>query len=271
MFSNRLFLSLLFALSFTFSKAESSDSLVVKDSLVAPIIATTSDTVRTPNYDDKVYHFSYKKLIVPGVLITYGALTLTSDWLENLNFTTRDEIIEHSPKHITLDNYTQFLPAAMVYGYNLMGIPGKHNFRDRTIIYGTALAITSAIVIPTKHLVKEERPDGSNNLSFPSGHTAFAFASAQFLFREYQDTNISLAVSGYPVALFTGLYRMLNDKHWFGDVVGGAGIGILSTEMAYWLFPTINKWLSPKVKNATTMLYPFYQNKAAGLGFAMNF
>jgi membrane-associated phospholipid phosphatase len=39
---------------------------------------------------------------------------------------------------------------------------------------------------------KEERPDQSNNLSFPSGHTAIAFASAQFMFREYKDTNFWL-------------------------------------------------------------------------------
>jgi membrane-associated phospholipid phosphatase len=49
-------------------------------------------------------------------------------------------------------------------------------------------------------------------------------------------------------AVFTGVYRMLNDKHWFSDVVAGAGIGILSTEAAYWLYPKINNILSGKIK-----------------------
>lgn len=74
----------------------------------------------------------------------------------------------------------------MAYGYNLAGIKGKHNFKERTIIYGTSQLISAAFVLPLKHLVKEERPEQSNNLSFPSGHTAAAFSSAHFLFREYR-------------------------------------------------------------------------------------
>lgn len=66
-------------------------------------------------------------------------------------------------------------------------------------------------------------------------------------------------------------YRMLNDKHWFGDVVGGAGFGILSTELAYWLYPKINNLLGGKSKNSATMVMPFYQNKSVGIGFVKNF
>lgn len=104
----------------------------------------------------------------------------------------------------------------MAYGYNLACIKGKHDLKERTIIYGTSQLISAAFVLPLKHLVKEERPDGTNHLSFPSGHTATAFSSAHFLFREYQDENMWIALSGYPVAIFTGLYRTLNDKHWVG-------------------------------------------------------
>ncbi|WP_407488716.1 phosphatase PAP2 family protein [Elizabethkingia anophelis] len=221
---------------------------------------------------DKSYRFTYKKLIIPASLITYGVLTLTSDALEQLNFSTKTEVNEHLPKPSTLDNFTQFLPAAMVYGLNLVSIEGKHNLRDRSIILGTSLAITTAIVTPVKHLVKEERPDQSNNLSFPSGHTAIAFATAHFIFREYKDTNFWIAISGYPIAAFTGIYRMVNNKHWLGDIMAGAGVGILSTELAYWLFPTISSWLQPKnQKNSVTSLYPFYQEKAFGIGLYKSF
>jgi len=214
---------------------------------------------------------NYKKLIVPTALIGYGVASLSVKNLKKLNFSTRDEINEHKPDHIRLDNYTQFAPAALVYGLNAFGVEGKHNFRDRTIIYGTSMLITSAFVVPLKHIAKEERPDQSNNLSFPSGHTAIAFASAQFMFREYKDTNFLLGISGYSLAIFTGVYRMLNDKHWFGDVVGGAGFGILSTELAYWLYPKINTLLGGKNKNSATMVMPYYQNKSVGIGFVKNF
>jgi membrane-associated phospholipid phosphatase len=119
--------------------------------------------------------------------------------------------------------------------------------------------------------VKEERPDLSNTLSFPSGHTAIAFASAQFMFREYKDSNFLLAVSGYSLAVFTGVYRMLNNKHWFGDVVGGAGFGILSTELAYWLYPKINNLLGGKRENSSSMIMPYYQKGNVGIGFVKNF
>jgi membrane-associated phospholipid phosphatase len=102
--------------------------------------------------------------------------------------------------------------------------------------------------------VREERPDGSNNLSFPSGHTTTAFTTAHFMFREYQDENIWLSLSGYPIAVFTGVYRILNDKHWVGDVVAGAGIGILSTEVAYWLFPKVSQLFS-KDHSKIVLLY----------------
>jgi len=221
--------------------------------------------------NDKAYKLGYKHLITPTVFIGFGIVSLESDGLKQLNSSTREEINEHQPDHISLDNYTQYAPAVMVYSLNAAGIKGKHNFRDRTIIYATSQLISAAFVVPLKHIVKEERPDGSNKLSFPSGHTATAFSSAQFMFREYKDTNFWLSISGYSFAVFTGVYRTLNDKHWVNDVVAGAGFGILSTELAYWLYPKINGLLSSKPKDVTTMIMPFYQNKGFGIGFVKNF
>lgn len=248
-------------------------------SFFTKVTAQNNDTIRTEEIkkdstvvlNTKENTLNYKKLIVPTVFIGYGVASLSIKGLKQLNFSTRDEINEHKPDHIRLDNYTQFAPAALVYGLNAFGVEGKHNFKDRTIIYGTSMLITSAFVVPLKHIAKEERPDQSNNLSFPSGHTAIAFASAQFMFREYKDTNFLLGISGYSLAVFTGVYRMLNDKHWFGDVVGGAGFGILSTELAYWLYPKINNLLGGKNKNSATMVMPYYQNKSVGIGFVKNF
>ncbi len=96
-------------------------------------------------------------------------VSLTSGALKDLNRSTKYEIGEHQPSKIKLDNYTQYLPAVMVYGYNLAGIKGKHNFKERTIIYGTSQLLSAAFVMPLKYLVKEERPDGSNSCLFPQG------------------------------------------------------------------------------------------------------
>lgn len=238
----KILLSGLLLVILSFQKISAQDSLTINKIQDTTIISKS-------NIGDKTHQFSYKKLIIPAVFISYGITSLTVPGLKNLNSSTQFEISEHKPDHIRLDNYTQFAPGVLVYGLNAFGVEGKHNLRDRSMIYGTSLLITSAFTLPLKHLVKEERPDGSNNLSFPSGHTAMAFASAQFMFREYKDTNFMLGISGYSFAVFTGVYRMLNNKHWFGDVVAGAGFGILSTEMAYWLYPKINQLLGSKKKN----------------------
>ncbi|MGJ1412751.1 phosphatase PAP2 family protein [Sphingobacterium thalpophilum] len=232
--------------------------------------ATLQDSFLTVK-TNKTYKLNYRYLIAPTVFIGFGIVSLESDRLKQLNYSTKDEIDEHQPKHTSLDNYTQYAPTAIVYGLNAAGIKGKHNFRDRTIIYATSQLISSAFVLPLKHIVKEERPDGSNKLSFPSGHTATAFSSAQFMFREYKDTNFWLSISGYSFAVFTGAYRTINDKHWVSDVVAGAGFGILSTELAYWLYPKIDGLLTDKQRNTTTMITPFYQNKRFGIGLVQNF
>ncbi|KQC00108.1 MULTISPECIES: phosphatase PAP2 family protein [Bacteroidota] len=217
------------------------------------------------------YQFSTKKLIIPTILVSYGVLSLMSDGLKTLNQSTRHESREHILPGAKIDNYMQYAPAIAVYGLNLSGVKGKHNFRDRTIIYATSQLISAAMVLPTKQLVGEERPDGSSKTSFPSGHTATAFSSAHFMFREYNETNFWLGISGYPIAAMTGIYRIFNDKHWVGDVMTGAGIGILSTEVAYWLFPTISKWFANKKNQASLVILPTYQTKQFGLAIIKTF
>jgi len=258
------FISSLLLICVSFQQVHAQDSLAVEKIQDSTIIQNEIPA-------DKTHQLSYKKLIIPAVFISYGFASLGVSSLKKLNSSTQYEISEHRPDHIGLDNYTQFAPAALVYGLNAFGVEGKHNFRDRSIIYGTSLLISSAFTLPLKHITKEERPDGSNQLSFPSGHTAMAFASAQFMFREYKDTNFWIGVSGYSLAVFTGVYRMLNNKHWFGDVIGGAGFGILSTELAYWLYPKINNLLGGKKEKSQTMMMPYYQKGNVGIGLVKNF
>lgn len=247
-----------------------SPKIKAQDSLKIDSTQYEKASLKISDYDVS-HQFTYKKLIVPSVLISYGVASLSFQPIRHLNISIKTEILEHKPDHVRLDNYTQYAPAAIVYGLNAFGVKGEHNLRDRSIILGTSLLFTTAFVVPLKHIVKEERPDQTNTLSFPSGHTATAFATAQFMYREYKNTNIILGVSGYSLAIFTGVYRMLNNKHWFGDVVAGAGFGILSTELAYWLYPKINNLLGGKKENVQVMITPFYQKGSAGIGFVKTF
>lgn len=223
-------------------------------------------------FGDNYYRFKPKQLIIPAAFIAYGSLSLFVGPLKRLNHSTANEVQEDHDRKLRLDNYAPFVPVALVYGANWLGLKGKHNFKERTIILGTAAIITAGLVEPIKYMVKEERPDKSDFYSFPSGHTAAAFATAQFQFMEYKDENIWFALAGYPFAVFTGVYRIINNKHYLGDVVAGAGFGMLSTQAAYWLFPTVNKLFSKKKdRSSNVMISPIYQNGAFGLGLVKVF
>ena len=225
--------------------------------------------IQTPN---QYLKFNYKQLVIPTVLIGYGVLGIESDGLKFVNSGIKEEVNENIDSKITIDDFTQYVPAASVYALNVFGVKGKHNFKDRTIILGTSYLIMSASVLSLKSITKVERPDGSAFNSFPSGHTATAFAGAEFLWQEYKDVSIWYGISGYIIATGTGAFRIYNDRHWLTDVVAGAGIGILSTKIAYWINPFIQKKIfNSKETNSTSIIAPFYNGKQLGIGFLKRF
>ena len=222
--------------------------------------------------NDTIHKFKFERLVIPTVLIGYGIVSIESDQLKLFNTQIRDEVKEDIDKTTTIDDFSQYAPALSVYGLNALGIKGKHNFKDRTILLGTSYLIMSASVLSLKSITKVERPDGSAFNSFPSGHTATAFAGAEFLWQEYKDVSILYGISGYIIATGTGAFRIYNDRHWLTDVLAGAGIGILSTKIAYWINPWIQeKIFKSKEKNSISAIAPFYNGKQLGIGFIRSF
>jgi hypothetical protein len=210
-------------------------------------------------------HFPLKSLLIPGAMIAYGFTSLGNDGLKKLNQEFKEDIwTEHPHKLIHADNYLMFTPALFVYGLNATGIKGKNNLRDRTMILLLSNIILNTTVFTVKKLSHQLRPDGSNYHSFPSGHTAVAFASAGFLYQEYKEVSPWYGVAGYAMATATGYLRIYNNKHWLSDVVTGAGIGIVSSKIAYWLYPKIKKSLFSD-KPSATIIMPGYQNNSFGI------
>lgn len=76
----------------------------------------------------------------------------------------------------------------------------------------TGLTIGAAEI--TKTLVHRTRPNGENNKSFYSEHTALAFVASGW---RYQ---VSV-----PIALGTGYLRPAANKHYVTDVLVGAAVG----------------------------------------------
>jgi membrane-associated phospholipid phosphatase len=95
--------------------------------------------------------------------------------------------------------------------------------KELTYSLGATLAATTAL----KSLIHEQRPDGSGNDSFPSGHTAIAFAAARFIDKRYAPEASPYL---YAAAGLTALARVKADKHFTKDVVVGAALGYASAE-----------------------------------------
>lgn len=141
-----------------------------------------------------------------------------------------------------IDDYSQFFPYLPVVGLKALGYDGRSSWDRLIVSAGLSNAVMATIVNATKYSVKEMRPDNSQANSFPSGHTATAFTAATILHKEYGLTRSPwFSVGGYAVAMGTGFMRVLNNRHWISDVVAGAGIGILSTELGYFLTDLLYK------------------------------
>lgn len=212
-----------------------------------------------------------RPFIVPAVFIGYGIVAKSDNFLNRFDQSIQRRINSNNPDPSELaDDILRYTPAAFVYGLNFAGIKGKNNLVDASGIYLLTNVIMGVSVKTTKQITRHMRPDGSDEHSFPSGHSSTAFASAEFLRQEYRDVSPWYGYAGYTVAAATGVLRLRNNKHWFGDVVAGAGFGILSTKAAYLLYPEVKKLFKGKSSSSYTIL-PAYQQNRIGLNFSASF
>jgi len=86
-----------------------------------------------------------------------------------------------------------------------------------------AQLLSQAIIQATKFAVQRPRPDGSDKFSFPSGHTASAFATATVL---QQHFGWKAAIPAYGFGAYVATSRMSANKHHLSDVLFGAAIGV---------------------------------------------
>ena len=212
----------------------------------------------------QTYSFNPQQLIVPGALVALGMYGSVY-WDKNIQ--------KQATKwngSTSIDDVSIFLPGASAYLLDWCGVPSKHKFTDKTVITATTAIITLGTTFFLKEATNVIRPDGSNNKSFPSMHTAIAFAGAELLRQEYKDQSVWYGIAGYGVAAGSGFLRIYNNKHWSSDVLVGAGVGMLSTYTAYWMFPSLKKLYSADGQKEISVL-PFVSGNGIGLGFSASF
>lgn len=97
-------------------------------------------------------------------------------------------------------------------------------FRSMTYDFGQALVVNGAYTGLIKVAAGRQRPDGSSNQSFPSGHTSTTFALASVADRHY---GWKVGLPAYALAAGIGLSRVESNKHYLSDVVAGATLGLV--------------------------------------------
>jgi membrane-associated phospholipid phosphatase len=196
-----------------------------------------------------------RSLIAPAVLVAAGLISIEG------KYAVRDKRNENFPHfHTRADDYLQYAPVAVVYGLNASGIEGKNDLVNRTVLLIKSELLMTVLVQSLKYGSHVQRPDNSDFHSFPSGHTAQAFAAATFLQKEYGHLSVWYSIGGYAVASGVGALRILNNRHWLPDVLVGAGIGILSANLVY----LTHQYRWGKKKKTQAFILPTYGN---GPGF----
>lgn len=178
----------------------------------------------------------WKRTIAPAILFSLSAASWQAD-AEVRSIRNR-----YTPNFRSkLDDYMQYAPGATAFALKLSGIRGRNKLGRSAISWGGGMIIMGGLVNSIKYSAKVMRPDGSTRNSFPSGHTATAFMNATFLHKEYGHVNPLYSVLGYSMSTYTGVSRSLNNRHWLSDILAGAGIGILSTELSYLIVDSFYK------------------------------
>lgn len=118
----------------------------------------------------------------------------------------------------------QYVPCVMYMGMEYLGVQSREDIIDRSIsLAATSLIMVATVNLTFKNLIREERPDGSSFNSFPSGHTALAFAGADMVRRAY---GWEWGAACYAMATAVGIGRVVHQRHWWWDCVAGAAVGI---------------------------------------------
>lgn len=231
--------------------------------------ADSVNIVDTTKIEEPITVFKSRYIQESFVPVSLAVASLTIMAIPNLKQKLQSKLMwndQSQPGYINLgDDYVRYAPTVAAYALSAIGLKSKHRFIDRSVILAMSYITSDFIVNNTKKITQETRPDGLENTSMPSQHTAMAFVAATFLDHELGYISPWISVGGYTVASYAGYARIARNAHWTNDVLMGAAVGILMTNATYWaydgvmkLFPK-NLTISPVINPQQTGMYVCYK------------
>lgn len=216
--------------------------------------------------------FRVEQLVAPVALVGLGALGVGENSpMRGMNLAIKNGLYETSKGvKLRFDDYVQYVPVAFYLTLDFMGLKAKHSFGERLAVGVVTYISVTALSQSIKYIVREPRPDTGTRNSFPSGHTMTAFAGAELVRSEY---GWGAGMGAYALAATVGFMRMYNGRHWFNDVLAGAGFGILSARIGYWMLPLSRHIFKIPRKGQAMIATPIYHanTKALGMSCAIQF
>ena len=203
-----------------------------------------------------------KPFIVPAVLIAGGTVFNYSD----LKYDAQEWVWKNHNYQGSADDYLRFGPVVGLYALNALGVKAQNNIGNQSAILFKSLLLNTVITKSLKNIFDEKRPTGDPG-SFPSGHTSLVFAAAQVIHHEYGENSVWYSIGAYSCATAVGAMRFAKGGHWFPDVLAGAGIGMISTELVYLTHQY--KWDWQHMKRLD--IFPFSIGRQKGLTLVYTF
>lgn len=235
----------------------------------APAPAASETRQLTARTADPFCRFRPRQLIAPVSLAALGALAVGRGPLHGINDAVQEQMTEWSGgRRLRADDWLQYLPVAANLGLGLTGVRARHTFGERAAVTVTAYLAMGVMVNCLKWTVGERRPDSGSLNSFPSGHTATVFMGAELVRSEY---GLGCGIAAYAVAGGVAFLRLYNNRHWMGDVLAGAGIGILSARIGYWLLPLSRRLFRLEGRRTVVASAPTFDpiTRTAGVAFCI--
>ena len=214
------------------------------------------------------YKASVKDFILPASLLTAGIIANAMDRKDIISF-----------------NRSDYKSGDASWDYLLLGgVAGSmfvfdHFFEAKNTKFDQAMLLlgSAGLSILPAYLIKESydsfRPDGGKH-SFPSGHATTGFMIAHVLNKEFRDSNLWIAYGGYIVASGVSIARVTMNKHWICDILAGAGLGILGTELAYLIYFPIRNKIAENInqkRNRNISIAPMVMPESFGLNLCVRF
>ncbi len=224
---------------------DSSRALVKQDSIFTPLsdsasIVAKPDTVPTVEKEQYAFYIEENPIKTSGFVVPI-AMMVQGLWIRGRSGLYSSEKIREDRNYLfpdfytPLDDYIQYIPCVAAYATGFIpGTKPRHTNGRRLWMFVQAQVLTSLSVLAIKHYSDVLRPNGDDYESFPSGHTAQAFMGATFFDMEYPNQMRGVKIGLYAIAGLTGALAVMNDRHWAGDALFGAGLGMLSVRMLFW-------------------------------------